>query len=105
LVTLSEDKRLYQASQYKVKYLKENVKMEFTEFEQYFSTQRISRYVQATNKSEKQAMKAYKANSKVTSGKIIAEQTLGFWTDLFEVHHYRLLKGKPIQIFNLLLHY
>ena len=73
--------------------------MEFTEFEQYFSTQRISRYVQATNKSEKQAMKAYKANSKVTNGKIIAEQTLGFWTDLFEVHHYRLLKGKPIQIF------
>lgn len=179
LVTLSVDKRLYQASQHKVKYLKENVKMEFTEFEQYFSTQRISRYVQATNKSEKQAMEAYKANlkssqafhpligvfevvfrnqinnilvkhfadpnwiinqkksfmsdpslifickrtgvkksnyylkkeilkaesriqkanSKVTSGKIIAEQTLGFWTDLFEVHHYRLLKGKPIQIF------
>lgn len=48
---LSEDKRLYQASQFKVKYLKENVKMEYTEFEQYFSTQRISRYVQATNKS------------------------------------------------------
>jgi Abi-like protein len=36
----------------------------------------------------------------VTSGKIIADQTLGFWTDLFEVHHYRLLLGRPIQIFN-----
>lgn len=40
-----------------------------------------------------------KSNIPITSGKIIAEQTLGFWTDLFEVHHYRLLKGKPIQIF------
>lgn len=36
----------------------------------------------------------------ITSGKIIADQTLGFWTDLFEVHHYRLLLGRPIQIFN-----
>jgi hypothetical protein len=40
-----------------------------------------------------------KTGTPITSGKIIAEQTLGFWTDLFEVHHYRLLKGKPIQIF------
>ena len=38
----------------------------------------------------------------ITSGKIIAEQTFGFWTDLFAVHHYRLLKGKPIQIFTTL---
>lgn len=36
----------------------------------------------------------------VTSGKIIADQTLGFWTDLFELSHYRLLRGRPIQIFN-----
>lgn len=35
----------------------------------------------------------------ITSGKIIADQSLGFWTDLFEVHHYRLLLGRPIQIF------
>ncbi|MCZ8143848.1 hypothetical protein [Flavobacterium sp.] len=35
----------------------------------------------------------------ITSGKIISEQTLGFWTDLFEVHHYKLLKGNPIKIF------
>lgn len=35
----------------------------------------------------------------VTSGKIIAEQTMGFWTDLFEVHNYKLLQGKPIKIF------
>jgi Abi-like protein len=38
----------------------------------------------------------------ITSGKIIAEQNFGFWTDLFAVHHYRLLKGKPIQIFTAL---
>jgi hypothetical protein len=41
-----------------------------------------------------------KNSTPITSGKVIAEQTLGFWTDLFEVHHYKLLKGKPIQIFN-----
>jgi Abi-like protein len=36
----------------------------------------------------------------ITSGKVIAEQTLGFWTDLFEAHNYRILRGKQIQIFN-----
>lgn len=41
-----------------------------------------------------------RANISITSGKIIADQTFGFWTDLFEVHHYRLLLGRPIQIFN-----
>lgn len=49
------------------------------------------------NKAEKRLLKT---GTPITSGKIIAEQTLGFWTDLFEVHHYRLLRGKPIQIFN-----
>ena len=49
------------------------------------------------NKAEK---KLQKTRTTITSGKIIAEQTLGFWTDLFEVHHYRLLRGKPIQIFH-----
>ncbi|MFN4084372.1 MAG: hypothetical protein ACK4LB_00440 [Spirosomataceae bacterium] len=48
------------------------------------------------NRAEKRLLKT---GTPITSGKIIAEQTLGFWTDLFEVHHYRLLKGKPIQIF------
>ena len=49
------------------------------------------------NKAEKRLQKT---RTPITSGKIIAEQTLGFWTDLFEVHHYRLLRGKPIQIFH-----
>ena len=49
------------------------------------------------NKAEKRLQKT---RTPISSGKIIAEQTLGFWTDLFEVHHYRLLRGKPIQIFH-----
>lgn len=51
---------------------------------------------QEITKAEK---RLHKSHTPITSGKIIAEQTLGFWTDLFEVHHYRLLRGKPIQIF------
>jgi hypothetical protein len=43
-----------------------------------------------------------KTRTEITSNKIVSEQTIGFWTDLFEVHHYRLLKGKPITIFNYL---
>lgn len=44
--------------------------------------------------------KLRKSNVPITSGKIIAEQKFGFWTDLFEIHHYKLLKGKPVQIFH-----
>lgn len=35
----------------------------------------------------------------VTSGKIIAEQSFGFWTSLFDTHHYRLIGGSPIHSF------
>ena len=35
----------------------------------------------------------------ITSGRIISEQTFGFWTELFENHHYKLLKGRPIKLF------
>lgn len=37
----------------------------------------------------------------VTSGKVIAEQTFGFWTSLFETHHFRLVGGAPLQCFSL----
>lgn len=37
--------------------------------------------------------------SEVTSGKVIAEQSLGFWTSLFDTHHYRLIGGSPIHAF------
>ena len=35
----------------------------------------------------------------VTSGKVIAEQSFGFWTSLFDTHHYRLIGGTVIQCF------
>jgi Abi-like protein len=35
----------------------------------------------------------------VTSGRIIAEQTFGFWTDLFEPHHFRLIGASPMNSF------
>ena len=41
-------------------------------------------------------------NTMITSGKIIAEQTFGFWTELFETKYYRLIAGRPIQIFTAL---
>ena len=36
---------------------------------------------------------------KVTAGRVIAEQTLGFWNSFYEVHHYMLLSGVPCTIF------
>jgi hypothetical protein len=38
-------------------------------------------------------------NISITSGKIISEQTFGFWIAFFLAHHYRLIGGEPIKIF------
>ncbi|MDR1146734.1 MAG: Abi family protein [Verrucomicrobiales bacterium] len=35
----------------------------------------------------------------VTAGKIIAEQSFGFWSDLFAKYHYRILQGRVIKAF------
>jgi hypothetical protein len=35
----------------------------------------------------------------ITSGKIISDQTFGFWIALFLRHHYSLIAGQPIHIF------
>lgn len=35
----------------------------------------------------------------ISSGKIIAEQSLSFWTSFFEPYNYRLIKGVPIKTF------
>jgi len=35
----------------------------------------------------------------VTNGKVISDQTFGFWIALFLPHHYSLIGGQPIQIF------
>lgn len=48
---------------------------------------------------EKSEMRFGRLRVPVTSGKIISDQSLGFWTDFFEVHHYKLLLGRPIKIF------
>jgi len=40
-----------------------------------------------------------KKSSTVTAGKIIAEQSFGFWSSLFEPHHFRLVGGVPLQCF------
>lgn len=51
----------------------------------------------------KEVMKAEKKISdrgiKVTTGRVIAEQTLGFWNSFYETHHYALLAGVPCRIF------
>lgn len=35
----------------------------------------------------------------ITSGKIISDQTFGFWLSFFLSHHYSLVEGQPIHIF------
>ncbi len=35
----------------------------------------------------------------ITSGLVIAEQSLGFWTSLFDTHHYKILAGSIIHCF------
>ena len=37
--------------------------------------------------------------SVITAGKVVAEQSLGFWTSLFDPHHYKLIGGSPILSF------
>lgn len=44
--------------------------------------------------------KIHADNQPITSGRIIAEQTFGFWTGMYSVHMYKILKGTPIQIFS-----
>ncbi|MES2560402.1 MAG: hypothetical protein V4590_11710 [Bacteroidota bacterium] len=50
----------------------------------------------------KQVLKA-EANIRgtITPGKIISEQTFGFWTSLFEPRHYRLINGRVMSCFPL----
>lgn len=40
-----------------------------------------------------------KKNIPISSGKIIADQHFSFWTELFELTYYKILLGRPIQIF------
>lgn len=51
------------------------------------------------NQVEKTIKKLRKNHLAITSGKIISEQIFGFWTDLFEPHHYGLVGRSPINAF------
>jgi hypothetical protein len=48
---------------------------------------------------EKAERTIIRKGSTVTSGKVIAELSFGFWTSLFDTHHYRLIGGAPIHAF------
>lgn len=48
---------------------------------------------------QKAERKIRQRRSTITTGKVIAEQSLGFWTTLFEPHHYRLVGGSVISCF------
>ncbi len=52
--------------------------------------------LQAVSKS---SAKIRKRGLRVTSGRIIADQTLGFWSELFSTHYSRILKGQPLKAF------
>lgn len=48
---------------------------------------------------EKAERKLANRGLSVMSGRIIAEQTFGFWTDLFEPHHFRLIAASSMRAF------
>lgn len=48
---------------------------------------------------EKSENKLARLGLPLSSGKIISDQNFGFWTELFELTFYRILAGRPIQIF------
>jgi Abi-like protein len=52
------------------------------------------------NQVEKTIRKLNQNGLAVTGGKVISEQTFGFWTDLFEPHHFGLLGRSPIKAFS-----
>jgi hypothetical protein len=51
------------------------------------------------NEVLKAQRKLQRNHQMVTSGRIISEQTFGFWTSLFERYHYKLINGVIIQCF------
>ena len=51
------------------------------------------------NQVEKAERKLREKRSTITTGKVIAEQSLGFWTTLFEPRHYKLIGGSVIHCF------
>ncbi len=48
---------------------------------------------------QKTESKLQRRDIPITSGKIISDQTFGFWLAFFLPHHYSLVGGQPIHIF------
>jgi len=51
------------------------------------------------NSVEMSKIKILKKSININSNRVLAEQSLSFWKELFEKKYYKLLKGRPIQIF------
>jgi len=49
--------------------------------------------------TEKAERNIRRACGLVTSSKIIAEHTFGFWTAFFDLHHFKLVGGSPLKAF------
>ncbi len=48
---------------------------------------------------EKSEYKLRRYRLPISAGKIISDQNFGFWTEMFELTFYKILKGRPIQVF------
>lgn len=58
------------------------------------------RYIKnEVEKAEKKICRNYGINN-VNSNRVLSEQTFGFWSKLFDRKYYKVLRGKPISIFN-----
>ena len=51
------------------------------------------------NSVENTKIKLNNKSTIINSNRILAEQSLSFWTEMFEKKYYKLLKGRPIQVF------
>ena len=89
-------------------------KVDYLKLEQFVSTPRLDRYLVSCANSQIRAKNLYGPNfdlkrhvqkaetnvrGTITPGKIISEQTFGFWTSLFEPRHYRLISGRVMSCF------
>lgn len=51
------------------------------------------------NSVKRAEQKLLKRSIPINSNRLIAEQSMSFWTELFEKKYYKILKGRPIKIF------
>lgn len=70
---------------------------EKTGFMSHQSLQRSRYYLR--NQVQKVESQLRRRSSPISAGKVISEQSLGFWISLFEPHHYRLIRGSVIHCF------